>query len=95
MSAKSIVSKKTSVLSKQIKVACLRTRYYEFYKRLEFKCSLTRTNFRYVNEAYTSKTCSNCGNYNNKLKEEIIYECKLIIHRDMNGSRNIMIKSLF
>ena len=52
------------------KVACLRTRYYEFRKRLEYKCLLTKTNFRLINECYTSKICSICGNYNENLKGE-------------------------
>lgn len=97
MSAKSIVRKNNSILSPVAKTACLRTRYYNFYQRLEYKCKLTKTNFRLVNEYYTSKTCSNCGNYNEDLKGEKYYCCKKCnfgIHRDVNACRNIMIKSL-
>jgi IS605 OrfB family transposase len=96
MSAKSIVSKKSKVLSGESKVACLRTRYYDFRQRLKYKCDLTRTNFRLVNECYTSKICSLCGNYNDKLKGESRYKCIYCendINRDINGCRNIMIKS--
>ena len=46
----------------------MRSRYYEFSKRLKYKCELTKSKFKLVNEYYTSKTCSKCGNYNNKLK---------------------------
>jgi IS605 OrfB family transposase len=97
MSAKSIVTKNKSVLNKDMKTACLRTRYYDFQKRLEYKCMLTKTNFKLVNECYTSKMCSLCGNYNDKLKGEKIYsciKCKRSIDRDVNGCRNIMIKCL-
>jgi transposase len=96
MSAKSIVKKSNSFLSKEAKTACLRTRFYEFKQRLEYKCLLTKTNFRYVDEKYTSKLCSNCGNYNDKLKGEKVYDCsncKLKLDRDVNACRNIMFKT--
>jgi transposase len=97
MSAKSIVQKGRSVLSNDSKTACLRTRYYVFRQRLEYKCKLTKTNFKLVDEYYTSKTCSNCGNYNPKLKCEKEYNCsncKFELDRDINACRNMMIKSL-
>lgn len=97
MSAKSIVAKNNSILDADSKVACLRTRYYDFQQRLQYKCMQTNTNYKLVNECYTSKTCSLCGNYNDKLKGEKIYDCnkcKKSIDRDVNGCRNIMIKCL-
>jgi transposase len=97
MSAKSIVKKSNKVLSPIMKTACLRSRYYEFNKRLEYKCKLTKTNLKLVNEYYTSKTCSNCGNYNDKLKGEKTYDCNKCnfkLDRDLNACRNIMFRSL-
>jgi len=97
MSAKSIVAKNKSILKQDMKTACLRTRFYDFQKRLEYKCMLTKTNYRLVNECYTSKICSLCGNYNDKLKGEKVYsciKCKKSIDRDVNACRNIMIKCL-
>jgi transposase len=48
-----------------------------------------------VTEEYTSQCCSNCGilsnNYNYRLK--ICPNCDLKIDRDINGSRNILIKN--
>jgi putative transposase len=96
MSAKSIVKRSSSCLSSEMKIACLRTRFYEFKQRLVYKCNLTKTNFMIVDESYTSKICSNCGNYNDKLKGEKTYNCEncqLSIDRDINACRNIMIKS--
>lgn len=96
MSAKGIVSKSSKVLSGLQKKACLRTRFYDYNKRLEYKCNLRKVNLFIVNESYTSKTCSVCGNYNNNLKGESVYDCvkcKTKIDRDMNGCRNIFIKS--
>lgn len=97
MSAKSIVKKNNSILSPVQKVACLRTKYYQFQQRLKYKCIATKTNFSLIDESYTSKTCSNCGNYNEKLKGEKVYnckKCKLVIDRDINGCRNIYFKSM-
>jgi putative transposase len=97
MSAKGIVSKKSSILSNTQKVACLRTNYYVFSQRLAFKCKQNNVTFKLVDERYTSQTCSCCGNINKDLGGSDIYncnECKTIIDRDINGARNIYIKSL-
>ena len=97
MSAKDIVKKNNKILTKYQKIACLRSRYYEFKERLKYKCLLNNVNFKLINESYTSKTCSNCGNYKNDLGKAKIYNCthcNMIIDRDINGSRNIYIKSL-
>ena len=97
MSAKGIVSKNSSILSNTQKVACLRTNYYVFSQRLAFKCKERDVTFKLVDERYTSQTCSCCGNINKDLGGSNIYnckECKTIIDRDINGARNIYIKSL-
>ena len=62
---------------------------------VKYKCSINNNNFKLVNEYYTSKTCSLCGNYNNKLEGNKIYNCKNCnssIDRDINGCRNIYMK---
>ena len=97
MSAKNIVKRNKSVLSPLQKVACLRTKYYQFQQRLQYKCKVTQTNYSLINECYTSKTCSYCGNYNEKLTREKIYNCKackLKLDRDINACRNIFLKRL-
>jgi transposase len=93
---KGIVSNLNNVISGTMKTACLRTRFFEFKQRLAYKCNLTKTNYVLVDERYTSKICSYCGNYNDKLKGEEIYncsKCKLKIDRDVNSCRNMLIKS--
>jgi putative transposase len=48
--------------------------------------------FEEVNEAWTSKTCSNCGKVNKDLKlSDRVYECScgLVLDRDLNAARNI------
>ena len=100
MSAKSIVRKnkcKNKSLFTKLKDACLKMRFYQFRQRLEYKCKLNGIGYQLVNEYYTSKTCSICCHYNDKLKSEKIYECQNCgckIDRDINGCRNIYMKSL-
>jgi IS605 OrfB family transposase len=96
MSAKQIVKRSNHILSNDTKTACLRTRYYEFRQRLNYKCTLNKVNYVLVNECYTSKICSNCGCYNDKLKGDKVYNCKkcnLSMDRDINACRNIYMKS--
>ena len=97
MSVKSIVSRNNSVISASQKVACLRTNYYGFCQRLQFKCKQNNVTFKLVNESYTSKVCSNCGNKNDNLGAATVYNCDnctTVIDRDVNGARNIYIKNL-
>ncbi|MBA42707.1 MAG: hypothetical protein CMF62_01695 [Magnetococcales bacterium] len=97
MSAKSIVKKSKSVLSSKLKNACLRMRFYQFRQRLEYKCQLNGIGYKLIDEYYTSKTCSLCCEYNDKLTGEKVYNCKKCkckMDRDINGCRNIYMKSL-
>ena len=85
------------MLSKDQKVACLRKKYYEFSQRLEFKCNMYNVNNNMIDEKYTSKICSSCGSYKEDLGGSKIYycdKCNISIERDVNGSRNIYIKSI-
>ena len=97
MSAQKIVNSENSKLSKITKVACLRTRFYDFYLRLKYKCELYKINFKLVDESYTSKCCSYCGNIKDNLGDSKIYicnKCNKILDRDINGARNIYFKNL-
>ena len=49
-----------------------------------------------VNEAFTSQTCSSCGNMY-KIETSEIYNCpscKNIMGRDINAAKNILMKGL-
>jgi putative transposase len=49
-----------------------------------------------VHEAYTSKTCSFCGCLTN-VGDSKIYtcqECKQVVDRDINASKNILMKGI-
>ena len=46
---------------------------------------------------FTSKTCGICGNIWSKLGGKKVYSCEkcgLVCDRDINGARNVMIRSL-
>jgi len=54
-------------------------------------------NIQVVGEAFTSKTCTNCGYIKYNLHSNKLFscdECNIQIDRDINGARNILLKSL-
>lgn len=84
-------------MNKKVKNTIKSWRHCSFIDRLLFK------NLEYGNtiiiptEEYTSKTCSNCGNINDKLgskKEYNCLKCHKIFDRDVNASKNILLKCL-
>ncbi|AQN68748.1 putative transposase [Saudi moumouvirus] len=69
----------------------------EFINKLLHKSKQYNTNVLIVDEVYTSVTCGNCGIKHGKLGSNKIYKCvhcKKKIDRDINGARNILIKTL-
>jgi len=70
--------------------------FHSFIEKLKFKCKNTDTRLYIVGEEYTSKTCTQCGKINNIGSLEIYHciECGMVVDRDVNGSRNIMIKNM-
>jgi len=73
-------------------------RFHAFKQRLEFKvkeypqCTLIS-----CSEAYTSKTCGNCGEINEQLGSSKCFICPKCEHhtdRDVNGARNILLRYL-
>jgi len=71
--------------------------HYKFRQRLIHQANKYGCNLYIVNEAYTSKTCTCCGWLNNNLNGSKVFkcqECELKIDRDINGSRNILLRQL-
>ena len=85
----------TSFLCKKTKNQLLKLSHYSFRQRLIEKAyEYIGFNVYTVNEAYTSKTCSNCGNIYD-IGSSKTYSCKncnIVIDRDINASRNIFLK---
>ena len=86
---------KIKQLSKKSKFLLNSLSHYKFKQHLINKGNEYGCKIKIVTEEYTSQCCSNCGilsnNYNYRLK--ICPNCDLKIDRDINGSRNILIKN--
>jgi putative transposase len=69
--------------------------HFRFRQRLLDKCLRSPCKVIICDEAYTSKTCGRCGWLNDKLGGNKVYACKkchLVLDRDVNGARNILLK---
>ena len=68
--------------------------FFKFKERLKYKCSIKGIKLKLIDENFTSKLCSSCGNRNegeNKTKEYKCQKCKIELDRDYNGAKNILI----
>jgi len=95
LSVKGISNKKTSNNNRMTKRIGYALSFYKYKQRLQYKCLINNCNYLEVNEKYTSKMCSNCGNYKEDLGSNKIYncsKCKRNIDRDVNGCRGICLK---
>jgi len=86
-------------LSRETKREASQLQHYRFKQRLQSACSsMSHCKVLIVSEAYTSKTCGRCGNLKQNLKlVDRIYncsKCKLKVDRDVNGSRNILLRTI-
>ena len=71
-------------------------KFYTFKERLLYKAQQQNKIVKLVNEAFTTQTCSFCG-ANNKPKQLEIYNCyvcKILVGRDVNASKNILMKDI-
>jgi putative transposase len=71
--------------------------HYTFKQRLKSSLYFQKdTKLYIVSETYTSKTCTRCGVLNDVGSNEIYHckECGLVIDRDINGARNILLKNI-
>ena len=71
--------------------------HYKFKELLKYKMKRSGGRLIECTEEYTSKTCTRCGRINHNLGSNKVFTCKscnLIIDRDVNGARNILLKNL-
>jgi len=70
--------------------------YGLFKQKLKSKCEYYGINYIEVDEAYTSQTCSICGDVNkNNRKHRGLYVCRkcgFVVNADVNGALNILKK---
>ena len=90
------VFKKSYKISTDVKNVLNMQSHYKFKKYLEAKAKEYRTTVYEVDESYTSQACTKCGKlsktYDKDRKKKCI--CGYKIDRDVNGARNILLKSL-
>jgi putative transposase len=92
------VSRKGGNLATSTKKVALSFSFYKFRERLQFKCRQTGRRMAVIDEHYTSKLCSMCGNYKKDLGSNEVYECDVcdvVMNRDINGARNIFFRSTY
>jgi putative transposase len=71
--------------------------FYKFKEKMKLACYKNNSSLYIVTEEYTSKTCTNCGSLKTNLGGSKIYNCeccKVILDRDVNGARNILLKHI-
>jgi len=90
-----MVFKKKRRLNKESTRHMITWSHYAFRERLKTKAKLMNAQVIIVNEDYTSKTCSRCGNLTNigNKKHYNCKECGLSIDRDLNAAKNIYIRA--
>jgi IS605 OrfB family transposase len=74
-------------------------KFYIFKKRLLYKASINHKKVVLVNESYTTQGCSKCGNLwttigNSEVYKCIKTKCNYTCGRDMNASKNILMKGI-
>jgi hypothetical protein len=86
---------KVKRLSKRVKFVLNNLSHYKFKQHLLNKAKEYGCCVQIVTEEYTSKCCGKCGLLSDKYKYrlKICPYCNLQIDRDVNGSRNILIKN--
>lgn len=86
-------------LASSVKREMLSYRFYQFKTKLQHLCHLSGSELTIVCEAYTTRTCTQCGVINNNVGCAKVFkccnpECCIEVDRDINGARNILLKRL-
>jgi len=88
--------KKRRRLNKKDKFVLNMLSHYRFRQHLTNKACEYGCKIEVVTEEYTSQTCTNCGHKSTQYnyREKTCENCNYTIDRDINGSRNILIKNI-
>lgn len=94
---KSMTNKLTRNINNKAVRNMLSLSHYAFKMKLISRAEINGNEIIFLDESYTSKTCGKCGTLKENLRGNKIFKCDscgLKIDRDINGSRNIMIRLL-
>jgi transposase len=71
-------------------------KFYQFKQRLLYKASILNKCVFEINEAYTTQTCSFCGTMYKPGCSKVYncLNCKISVDRDINASKNILMKGI-
>lgn len=72
-------------------------KFYLFKQRLLYKASINNKKVFLINEAYTTQGCSKCGSLWKEIGDSKTFrcpECKYVCGRDVNSSKNMMMKGI-
>lgn len=72
-------------------------KFYQFKQRLLYKAYINGKKVYFVDEHYTTKTCSCCGDINNNVGSKEVFKCNKCLNvtgRDFNASKNIKMKGI-
>ncbi len=71
-------------------------KFYLFKQRLLYKSKIYGKQVFFIPEHYTTKMCSFCGKLNDPGRSKIYNcsSCKINVDRDINASKNILIKGI-
>jgi putative transposase len=89
--------KKFNRLNKRYKFTLQNLSHFRFRQHLLNKAQENGCKVEVVDESFTSQCCGGCGRLSKKYSFKRVKKCKCgcNIDRDLNGSRNILLKSLF
>lgn len=73
--------------------------HFRFRQRLIHKAMLNGSHAIVCSESHTTKTCGVCGTLHPKVGSNKVYrcqnrQCRAVIDRDVNGARNVLIRSI-
>lgn len=87
---------KGSPLGNRITRAILSLSHGKFQERMKYFVTSKRRNLIISSEAYTTKTCGNCGNIQDMFGNKTYNcgHCKMSLDRDTNGARNLCLRTL-
>ena len=94
-----MVRKENRVINQTTVKQMLTLRHGQFRSRLIQKCSeYSDRSIFILPEDYTTKTCGKCGTLNETIGSKKVFDCSngmcnLIIDRDINGARNILLRN--
>jgi putative transposase len=91
-----LVRTENRVIGKEAARSLLNFSHYKFRERISHLAKAHGKTVIICKENHTSMTCGNCSKQNQALggDEEFVCDCGIVIDRDLNGARNILIRSL-